>query len=108
MLIQTQWPDHELYQALARHDFDGYANTLLDERRIAGFPPCAYQALLRADSPSLEQATAFLAEARRLAEPLSAQVLISGPAPALMVRLANRERAQLVLEAPQRQALHAF
>ena len=107
VLIQTQWPDHELYQALARHDFDGYANTLLDERRIAGFPPCAYQALLRADSPSLEQATAF-SPRRGLAEPLSAQVLISGPAPALMVRLANRERAQLVLEAPQRQALHAF
>ncbi|MEF3007370.1 primosomal protein N', partial [Pseudomonas aeruginosa] len=23
VLIQTQWPDHELYQALTRHDFDG-------------------------------------------------------------------------------------
>jgi D-alanyl-D-alanine carboxypeptidase/D-alanyl-D-alanine-endopeptidase (penicillin-binding protein 4) len=31
---------------------------------------------------------------------LAAGVLISGPAPALMVRLANRERAQLVLESP--------
>ncbi|MGR2682079.1 primosomal protein N' [Chromobacterium haemolyticum] len=108
VLIQTQWPDHELYQALTRHDFDGYAKALLDERRIAGFPPCAYQALLRADSPSLELATAFLAEVRRLAEPLAEQVLIAGPAPALMARLANRERAQLVLESPQRQALHGF
>ena len=106
VLVQTQWPDHPLYQALAAHDFDGYAATLLNERRQAGFPPSTFQALLRADSPALAQATAFLRQAREALEPLAEGVLISGPAPALMARLAQRERAQLVLESPQRGALH--
>ncbi|XXB84034.1 primosomal protein N' [Chromobacterium sp. CV08] len=106
VLVQTQWPDHPLYQALVAHDFDGYAAALLGERRQAGFPPAAFQALLRADSPELAQATAFLRQAREALEPLADGVLISGPAPALMARLAQRERAQLVLEAQQRAALH--
>ncbi|OHX20280.1 primosomal protein N' [Chromobacterium sphagni] len=106
VLVQTQWPDHPLYQALVAHDFDGYAASLLAERRQAGFPPSVFQALLRADSPELAQATAFLKQARALLEPLAEGVLISGPAPALMARLAQRERAQLVLEAVQRGALH--
>ncbi|UTH74932.1 primosomal protein N' [Chromobacterium sp. IIBBL 290-4] len=106
VLVQTQWPDHPLYHALVAHDFDGYAASLLDERRQAGFPPGVFQALLRADCPELAQATAFLRQARDLLEPLAEGVLISGPAPALMARLAQRERAQLVLESPQRGALH--
>ncbi|VEB41157.1 Primosomal protein N' [Chromobacterium violaceum] len=106
VLVQTQWPDHPLYQALVAHDFDGYAATLLTERRQAGFPPSTFQALLRADSPELARATAFLRQAREALEPLAEGVLISGPAPALMARLAQRERAQLVLESPQRGALH--
>ncbi|OWY37823.1 primosomal protein N' [Xenophilus sp. AP218F] len=106
VLIQTQWPDHELYQALQRHDFDGYARQLLDERRMAGFPPSTFQALIRADAASQAEATAFLREIRAETEALAGGVLISGPAPALMARLARRERAQLVLEAGQRGALH--
>ena len=108
VLVQTQWPDHPLYQALVAHDFDGFAASLLQERRMAAFPPAVYQALLRADATELASATAFLTHIRRQMESLAAEVLISGPAPALMVRLANRERAQLVLESPNRQALHRF
>ncbi len=108
VLVQTQWPDHPLYQALIRHDFDGFARHLLSERRQLGFPPAAYQAMLRADAPALQDASRFLTAVRAAAESLAEGVLVSGPAPALMVRLANRERAQLVLESSSRQALHAF
>ncbi|WP_041703080.1 primosomal protein N' [Pseudogulbenkiania sp. NH8B] len=108
VLVQTQWPEHPLYQALLRHDFDGYAQTLLEERRMAGFPPAVYQALLRADAYEIATATAFLTALRAEAEPHADGVLVSGPAPALMVRLANRERAQLVFESGSRAALHAL
>ncbi|MBV8679174.1 MAG: primosomal protein N', partial [Aquitalea sp.] len=53
VLVQTQWPDHPLYQALVAHDFDGFAASLLQERRMAAFPPAVYQALLRADATEL-------------------------------------------------------
>jgi len=108
VLVQTQWPDHPLYQALVAHDFDGFAASLLEERRIAAFPPTVYQALLRADAVELAAATRFLNQIRGQTQELAEGVLISGPAPALLVRLANRERAQLVLESSNRQALHRF
>lgn len=108
VLVQTQWPDHPLYQALVAHDFDGFAASLLQERHQAAFPPSVHQALLRADATELAQATAFLTQVRSQVQNLAAGVLISGPAPALMVRLANRERAQLVLECANRQQLHQF
>ncbi|WP_028535854.1 primosomal protein N' [Paludibacterium yongneupense] len=108
VLVQTQWPDHPLYQALLTHDFDGYAAQLLRERREAGFPPACHQAMLRADARTLEEAEAFLKSVRACADAFAGEVRISGPAPALMVRLANRERAQLVFEVGQRPALHHF
>ncbi|WP_371822871.1 primosomal protein N' [Paludibacterium sp. B53371] len=108
VLLQTQWPEHPLYQALVAHDFDHYARVLLDERRQAGFPPATFQAQLRADAPTLAEATAFLQDIRARLAPQAQQagVMLCGPAPALMVRLANRERAQLVLESAERSGLH--
>lgn len=106
VLLQTQWPDHPLYQALVAHDYDRYAFSLLEERRAAGFPPACFQATLRADAPTLAEADAFLAEVRRRLEADAGEVFLSGPAPALMVRLANRERALLTLESPHRARLH--
>ena len=64
MLVQTQFPEHPLYAALARHDFPAFAATQLDERRQAGFPPYAYQAMLRAEAPQMADALRFLSIAR--------------------------------------------
>jgi primosomal protein N' (replication factor Y) len=108
VLLQTQWPEHPLYQALVAHDYDRYAFALLNERRQAGFPPASFQAVLRADATTLDQAVAFLQTVREQIEPLAGEVLVCGPAPALMVKLANRERAQLVLESPRRSSLHTL
>lgn len=107
VLIQTQWPEHPLFAALTAGDYGAYAHDLLAERTAAALPPAAYQALLRADAPELAEAEAFLRQAMALAEP-PAEVSLLGPAPALMVRLARRERAQVIVESHQRAALHAF
>ncbi|RXZ43320.1 primosomal protein N' [Crenobacter cavernae] len=107
VLVQTQWPDHPLFAALVAHDTLGYAKTLLAERRIAALPPITHQAILRADAPDIRDANAFLESVRdTLAPPKGVTVL--GPVPALMARLAGRERAQLIIESPQRAPLHAF
>ena len=107
VLVQTQWPEHPLYQALINHDVAGFAAQQLAERHEAGFPPAVFQAMLRADAIDLKQATVFLQQARDLVA-LPPGVMVQGPAPAQMVRLAQRERAQLVIESPQRRALHAY
>lgn len=108
VVIQTQWPDHPLYLALQQHDFDGYAATLLAERRDAGFPPAAFQVVLRADAPGYADAEQFLQQAMLAFGTPPEGVSLFGPAPALMVRLAGRERAQLTIESVQRAMLHAW
>src|SRR5439155_13652967 len=44
MWVQTWHPAHPLYAALARHDYAGFAQAQLAERRSAGLPPFAHLA----------------------------------------------------------------
>ncbi|MDR3221118.1 MAG: primosomal protein N' [Candidatus Accumulibacter sp.] len=109
VLIQTQFPEHPLYAALVRHDYPAFAAALLAERRQAGFPPYAYQAMLRAEAPLMADAIAFLLTAR--AWPQAAEhtgVTLYDPVPMRLARRANLERAQLLAESPSRRALQAF
>jgi primosomal protein N' (replication factor Y) len=109
VLIQTEYPDHPLYRALIDHDYAAFAREQLAEREAAGFPPFAFQALLRAEAPALEDAIAFLTQAVAAAEALAApEVLLYDPVPMRMARLKNRERAQLLVESRNRPALHVF
>jgi primosomal protein N' (replication factor Y) len=111
VLIQTQFPEHPLYAALVRQDYPSFADSLLEERRQAGFPPYAYQALLRAEAPAMADALTFLgaAKARALAcESDSENVFVYDPVPMRLARLASLERAQLLVESPSRRALQNF
>lgn len=110
VLIQTWHPDHPLFAALQRHDFHGFAEFALNERRETGYPPYSHLALLRAESPAPGAALEFLREARALAVQLSPgkDVQLLSPAPAPMERRAGRYRAQLLVQSAQRAPLHEF
>jgi primosomal protein N' (replication factor Y) len=108
VLIQTEYPDHPLYQALVEHDYVRFARTQLDERRIAGFPPFSFQAMLRAEARTMEQSLAFLAAARSAAEALADGITLYDPVPMRMQRLMTLERGQLLVESASRPALQAF
>ena len=107
VLIQTQFPTHPLFQALIRHDYKGFAENLLTERKQAEFPPYCHQALLRAEAAQMETALAFLRKAKACA-PAHFNVSLFDPVPAQMARLAGMERAHLLVQAASRGALQAF
>jgi primosomal protein N' (replication factor Y) len=107
VLIQTEFPNHAIYAALRNQNFSAFAETLLEERRSAGFPPFVHQALLRAEAAQLGDALEFLHRAREVGRALNG-VEIYEPVPATMVRLAGRERAQLLVQSVSRPALHSF
>ena len=107
VLIQTEFPAHPIYAALRSQDFASFAQSLLAERRGAGFPPFVHQALLRAEAAKVETALDFLRHAQEIGRALDG-VELYDPVPAAMVRLAGRERAQLLVESASRPALHAF
>lgn len=109
VLIQTQYPDHPLYAALVAHDYPGFAAALLREREQAGFPPCAFQAMLRAEAPEMAAAIAFLTTACALPVVRDHRgVVLYDPVPMKLSRLADLERGQLLVESRSRPALQAF
>ena len=106
--IQTRFPDHALYQALVRHDYAGFAQSLIRERQQAGFPPFVFEAALRAESPDLARAAKFLGEAVLNAPEERDGITIFQPVPMALSRLARMERVQVVLQADSRPRLQRF
>lgn len=109
VLIQTWHPEHPIFAALARHDFAGFADYALTERQESEYPPYAYLALLRAESPSVAAALTFLRAAHAIGDQLDAKgVKLYEPLPAPMERRAGRWRAQLLVQSRRRPPLHQF
>ena len=106
VLVQTRYPDHPLYHALMSHNYPDFAKDLLDERQQAHMPPFMYQALLRAEAKELETAIEFLKQAAACTEHQG--IMINDPIPMTMTRVANVDRAQLLVESVSRPALQAF
>ncbi len=109
VLIQTDFPSHPLYAAVATQDFVRFAAEALDERRLAGFPPYSHLALLRAESKRSGDALSFLKLAVRIARRIAGGAIeIFDPVPAALERKAGFERAQLMVRAASRTALQPF
>lgn len=114
VIIQTAFPDHPLFRALQTHDFEGWAAAQLAERKMAGFPPFVYQAMLRAEGKQENEVYHYLNEARAAAVALRhsmkspAQLEIFGVVPSALPRRANHLRAQLLIQATSRKALQSF
>ncbi|MDO5059625.1 MAG: primosomal protein N' [Neisseria sp.] len=107
VLIQTQLPEHPVFAAVKAQDYRRFADNELAERALFAMPPSGYQAVIRADAPKFAEAAGFLADIKTaLDNRLPDNLRVFGPAPMLMQRLAERERAQLFLETASRQDLH--
>jgi primosomal protein N' (replication factor Y) (superfamily II helicase) len=107
MWVQTWHPQHALYAALKKHDFDAFAAQLLEERRSSGLPPFTHLALMRAEAPEAAAAQAFLADASALASelPEAGAVVLYPPVPHAIARVADVDRMQMLLESASRPAL---
>ena len=108
VLIQTEFPEHPLYVALRRQNFNDFAKDVLSERKQAGLPPYTHQVILRAEALEQETAMDFLRDAARRADADGAEVAVFDPVPAGMARLAGKARAQLTVQSRSRSALHSF
>ncbi|MFZ4478761.1 MAG: replication restart helicase PriA [Rhodoferax sp.] len=114
MWLQTLHPRHPLFEALKRHDYPAFAEAELAQRRQANMPPFSFQALLRAEARTQEGAQGFLAAASHgatemaQAEQLARLIAIYPAVPMSVQRVANVERAQMLIESPSRTALQNF
>lgn len=107
VLIQTQLPEHPVFAAVKAQDYAVFAENELNERQMFAMPPFGFQTAIRADTPRVADAMEFLNAAKETLTPLLPESVSQfGAAPMLMVRLAERERAQIFLESTSRQDLH--
>jgi primosomal protein N' (replication factor Y) len=110
MWVQTWTPQHPLFAALRAHDYPAFAAEQLAERESASMPPFGAQALLRADARSQAAAQAFLNLAAEQAAglPLREAVTVYPAVPLTIQRVANVERAQMLVESGSRGSLQRF
>jgi len=112
MWVQSFHPQHAVFEALRTHDYPAFAAQQLKEREEAAMPPFAFQALVRADARTQAVAQGFLAAASSAAHahglPGLDQVTLYPPVPLTIQRVANVERAQMLLESGSRTALQRF
>lgn len=110
VLVQTYHPDHPVFSALRRLNYDQFADYALTERRETGYPPFGHLALLRAESPKSDAAMRFLRTAHELVRHCNPDpsVEIMEPVPSPMERRAGRYRAQLLVRSSARPVLHSL
>jgi primosomal protein N' (replication factor Y) (superfamily II helicase) len=107
MWVQTWHPQHAIFAALRKHDFDAFAASQLAERQQAALPPYSSLALLRADAKTAAIAETFLRDAAAAAQALvtGQGITVYPPVPLSVARVADVERMQMLVESPQRAAL---
>ena len=112
MWVQTFHPGHPLFDALKKHDYPTFAAQELADREAAGMSPFGFSALVRAEARTQDVAQGFLnaAAAAAQAQALPGHELVT-PYPAVPMtiqRVANVERAQMLVESASRTALQRF
>ncbi len=118
MWIQTFHPRHPLFEALKAHDYPAFAARELQEREAAAMPPFSFQALVRAEARTQDVAQSFLNAASSAAQQTLAlqpgldavlpHIQLYGAVPMTVQRVANVERAQILVESGSRAALQRF
>ena len=108
VIIQTNYPDAAPYKYLRNADVDGFLEEIKNERQVVGLPPFSYQALVHGEHKTLQLAMDMLKDAAQLAKSdkiWPAKVMLSDVIPRAMVRIAGKERAQMLVESENRQDL---
>lgn len=113
MIVQSRFGDREIFAALAQQNYNRYADYLLKVRKEENSVPFVCQALLMADDANIGKALEFLKQALKVGSDLLQQqqnesVVIYDPIPMALMKLADKERAQLLVEASSRIAMGRF
>ncbi|MBW4433236.1 MAG: primosomal protein N' [Pelatocladus maniniholoensis HA4357-MV3] len=97
VIVQTYTPEHPVIETVQNHDYQSFTNTELEQRQALNYPPYGRLILLRLSSldPIEVQNVAQLIAA---ALPQQQGLDLLGPAPANILRVANRYRWQILLK----------
>ncbi|MBD2625599.1 primosomal protein N' [Trichormus variabilis] len=97
VIVQTYTPEHPVIEAVKSHDYQSFSDAELEQRQALNYPPYGRLILLRLSSldPIQVQNTAQII-ATTFNDKQGFEIL--GPAPANILRVANRYRWQILLK----------
>jgi primosomal protein N' (replication factor Y) len=99
VIIQTYSPEHPVIKAVKDHDYDQFIERELPERESLNYPPYGRLILIRlsgTDAIEVQQAAENVADV--CLEKVGSVCEILGPAPATIIRVANRYRWHILLK----------
>jgi primosomal protein N' (replication factor Y) len=107
IMVQTEFPDHPVFQALLANDYSGFADRTLANREAFGLPPASRMALVRAEAKDAGAVAEFFTRAHAvLREALSTRDgEVFAPQPAPLARKADFTRWTMTAIAPKARPL---
>ena len=105
VIIQTYTPEHRVIQAVRRHEYAGFVETELAERSALNYPPSGRLILLRLSSVDAAEVAVTAVQLASVCHEYIERLSLPGcellgPAPAAIMRVANRYRWQILLKLP--------
>ncbi|AFY61586.1 primosomal protein N' [Synechococcus sp. PCC 6312] len=108
VILQTYTPEHQVIQAVQAYAYEDFAADELQQRQALNYPPYGQLVLIRLSSPDPEAvaqtAQTVSTSCQQLTGLNSAEVDILGPAPAPILKVAQRYRWQILLKFNRRQS----
>ncbi|MCF6764724.1 primosomal protein N' [Thiotrichales bacterium 19S3-7] len=101
--LQTHTPDHPLLKILLNHGYHEFANALINERKMAQWPPFSNLSLIKGESFSESLLEQQMKQIKHHAQSICKHnQLIIGPFPAIRYKQQNRYRMILLVQSNTR------
>lgn len=109
VIIQTNYPDHPLYQSVKNQDYESFALDEINLRKELNFPPLSFQAVLRAESKNKKNVIDFINKVYSISKQIDInEVEIFHPVQPFLDRLKGFERYQIYFHSKNRLTLNHF
>lgn len=112
VVLQTLNPEHYCFKNALTHDYEGFYEEEIRLREEAGYPPFTRLCNVRIDGLKenrvMGACNILKATASRLLEKEALDLSVLGPAPALLSRIKNRYRYQMLVKGSNVKDLHRF
>ncbi|MBI1912888.1 MAG: primosomal protein N' [Deltaproteobacteria bacterium] len=112
VVIQTLNPEHYCFRCALEHDYESFYKEEIEHRRELDYPPFTRLCNLRLDgikeSSVIKAASELKISADKLLGRKDLGITILGPAPALLAKIKNRYRWQMLFKGKDISKLHPF
>ncbi|GAF19609.1 LOW QUALITY PROTEIN: helicase PriA [Bacillus sp. JCM 19046] len=107
VLVQSYTPEHYSIQLVKEHDYEQFVAKEMQSRKIGGYPPYYFMALLTISDTELASVMQTSQKITRfLKESLSDKAIVLGPSVSPIARIKDRYRYQCVIKYRQEPKLH--